>query len=136
MNTWTARSLALALLLVGLAACGGEAEAPDSATPAQSYSVRGQVVTLPADNGGELRLAHEAIDDFMSADGEVVGMDSMTMSFAVAPGATPADLTVGDFVHFTLEVDWTSDSLATVTKVETLPEDTQLDFGAAQTDNS
>ncbi len=116
------------MLLAGLpAGCGG---APESGVPVRSYTVRGEVVTLPADNNGELRIAHEAIDDFVAADGAVVGMDAMTMSFVLAEGVGEG-LGVGDIVEFDLRVDWGSDDLATLTRVETLPPETELVFGAA-----
>ena len=50
-----------------------------------NYVVRGQVVELPSPaNGNLLHLHHEAIDDCVTRDGKVDGMDSMTMPFLVA----------------------------------------------------
>jgi hypothetical protein len=93
--------------------------------------VRAQVVTLPADNGGEIRLAHEAIHDFVSAAGEVVGMDSMTMSFPLAAGVDASGLAVGDAVEIELRVDWSADAPAVVARLAPLPEGTELLFGVA-----
>jgi Cu/Ag efflux protein CusF len=114
-----------------LSACGGSPESEESAAGPTTYTARGQVVTLPADNNGELRLAHEAIDDFVAADGEVVGMDAMTMSFALSANAAPDDLAQGDIVEFDLSVDWSATQLATVTRVHKLPPTTELIFGTA-----
>lgn len=140
-------ALALAALLLVIVACGGNGDSGDEATRApETYTVRGQIVTLPRDNGGEIRLAHEAIIDFVAADGTVVGMDSMTMSFPLAAGPDGENLeigdiavghiAVGDIVEFDLRVDWSADPLATVTRVERLPADTELVFGAADTDRT
>ncbi len=131
MRTWTASGLAAIALVVsaGLFVGCGEAD-PGSAVPARTYTVNGKVVTLAADNGGELRIAHEAIDDFVAADGAVVGMDAMTMSFVVAEGVGEG-LAVGDIVEFDLRVDWGADDLATVTRIEMLPAETELVFDAA-----
>lgn len=125
------------LLLLLLAACHGHDHGTEHAGEAhqgsqpKTYSVRGQVVTLPADNNGEIRLAHEAIDDFEGATGEVIGMDAMTMSFPLAEGAGHEELAVGDVVEFELSVDWSSASPATVTRIEKLPAETELGFGKA-----
>lgn len=116
--------LAAALLAT---VCGGpgSGESPP-AEAARTYTVRGRVVTPPADDDGEIRLTHEAIDDFVSADGEVVGMDAMTMTFPLAGGIDAAALAVGDVVEFDLRVDWTSEPPAVVTRLDPLPAGTEL----------
>ena len=108
---------------------GGAAEA--EASSVASYAVRGRVVALPIDNGGEIRMTHEAIDDFATADGEIIGMDSMTMSFPLEPSVDGSALAVGDIVEFELRVDWGADEPATVTRIESLPDGTELAFGSA-----
>ena len=127
---WLAAALAASALVA--AGCGSGSDDPVPDQEAKTYTVRGQIVTLPADNNGEIRLAHEAIDDFVSAGGEVVGMDAMTMSFSLAPAATASELAVGDIVEFDLRVGWSSEPLATVTRIEKLLADTELVFGKAE----
>ena len=117
-------------VLAVLVACVGAPEAdgpPGTEGPTATYTLKGRVVTLPADNGGEIRIAHEAIDDFVGADGSVIGMDAMTMSFVIADGVGD-DLAVGDVIEFDLRVDWSSDDLATVLRAETLPPETEMVF--------
>lgn len=140
-------SLALAaLLLLPLAACGGDAT--ESATPkddattsdtatetaaasdVQSYEVRGQITGLPddADPQANLTIRHEAIDEFVSMNGEVVGMSSMSMPFPVAEDVDLEGMEVGSKVRFTLTVDWEGDPAYQVTSMEPLPEDTELEY--------
>ena len=143
-------TLALAgLLLLPLAACGGDAAdtaAPDegaetaaetateaAADDVQSYEVRGQITNLPddADPQANLTIRHEAIDDFVSMNGEVVGMSSMSMPFPVADDVDLDGMEVGDKVSFTLTVDWDGDPAYQVTRMEPLPEDTELEYRKA-----
>ena len=42
----------------------------------------------PADPQHEIWIRHEAIPDFTSDEGQVVGMDAMTMPFALAEGGS------------------------------------------------
>ena len=95
-------AVAVAALLV-LAACGAEQE-PNG----KRYDVDGVVRGI--DRSGEttrLTIEHEAIPDFVDIDGQVVGMDAMTMTMSVWSGASvPATLIVGDAVRFRLDVDW------------------------------
>lgn len=115
----------LALPLLGLAAgCGG------GGGEVARYESRGVVVAVP-DPGDELtnlRIRHEAIDDFRSIDGEVVGMDSMTMPFPLAEGVTLAGIEVGDPVAFTLEVEWDGDLPYRISRIEELPAGTELEW--------
>lgn len=140
-------TLALAsLLLLPLAACGGdgaETVAPEGADTAsetaaadevQTYQVRGQITGLPddADPQANLTIRHEAIDDFVSMNGEVVGMSSMSMPFPVADDVDLDAREVGDKVRFTLTVDWDGDPAYQVTSMEALPEDTELEYRKAR----
>lgn len=137
----------LCLLLVAvLPACGGAPEPSQDEAPAaaqdegggdggdvQVYETRGQVTALPdpADPLTNLRIRHEPIHDFVSIDGEVVGMNSMNMPFPVAEGVGLEGIEVGDPVSFTLEVDWDGDPAYQVTRIEALPEGTELTWGDA-----
>lgn len=138
-----------ALLLSALAGCAGsgpdeeapaspaagqdEASAPTPAGPAV-YAVRGQVVEVPdpEDPLSGFFVHHEPIDDFRDMDGNVVGMDSMTMPFPIADDVSFEGVAEGDAVVFTLEVNWDGDPQVQVTSVESLPAGTELEFRNAR----
>jgi hypothetical protein len=118
-----------AVLMIG---CAADAPEGDGATsPAATYTVRGRVLEMPSAPGEEIRLEHEAIHSFVDFRGDVVGMDAMTMSFPLAEGAA-GDIAAGDIVEFDLRVDWNAEPLSAVTRLEKLPEDTELVFGRAE----
>ncbi len=119
----------LLALLLALAACGpGTPDAPP-ATP-DTYDTRGLVRQVPSAErpGSELYLHHEAIPDFKSAGGEVVGMEAMAMPFPVADPAMLDGLAAGDKVAFTFEVRWEGGKPLTITRLEKLPPETRLAF--------
>ena len=121
----------LAVAVLALAACSPPPPSPAPAGPDQSYAVRGEIVRLPdpADPQNEIWIRHEAIADFATDAGEVVGMDAMTMPFGVADGLDLAGFEVGDKIRFTLEVRWADRAQpAKVTAVEKLPADIELVF--------
>ena len=123
------RTLFLAVL--SLAGCiGGEGGKEEGRT----YTVRGQVTQLPdpANPGTGLYLNHEAIDDFVSRDGEMVGMDPMTMSFLVDEKVSLEGIGVGDVVEFKLHVDWSDDGIAEIVELRELPPGTKLVYRAAK----
>jgi Cu/Ag efflux protein CusF len=125
-----ARGLAVAfLLLVAPAGC----ERPPE-TPPESYRVRAQVRQLPAPNAarGEIYVRHEAVPGFKDADGEAVGMGSMSMSFPLADVGLAAGLAVGDRIEMTFEVSWHGGHPLAVTAIEKLPADTRLAFEAPE----
>ncbi len=118
-----------ALLLLALAlvsACGSEPPAP-----AESYRVRGLVRQLPARAGGEVQIRHEAIPDFKNADGEVVGMDSMTMPFPVADAGLLAGIEAGDRIEMEFVVRWSGGHPLEIVAMEKLPPETRLAFETA-----
>lgn len=121
----------LALLLAG---CAG----PQGTSPnAHVYTVRGQVEKLPDRAAGdrELTVRHEAIDDFTSRDGQVTGMDSMAMGFALAPEASVEGVAPGDVIELKLRVDWEAENpaeISQITEVRKLPPGTKLDFREAK----
>ena len=120
--------------LVLLAACGTGGEAPADGGDVDTYEVRGVVVSVPdpADELSNLAIRHEAIDDFRSIEGEVVGMDAMTMPFPVAEGVDLAPIAPGDEVEFTLEVEWEGEPPYRVTRIEELaPGAAELEFRKA-----
>lgn len=119
----------LALLAAAmLTACGGEEAAQE---PAEVYTSRGMVRHLPkaARAGAEMRILHEAMPDFRSENGDVVGMESMSMPFPVATSEIFEGLAVGDRVQFDFEVRWQGKgSPLLLTRVEKLPPGTRLEF--------
>ena len=114
---------------LSLAGCFGE-----EAESGRTYTVRGQVTQLPdPDNPGTgLYLNHEAIDDFVSRDGEVVGMNPMTMSFLVDETVPLEGIGVGDVVEFDLHVDWGAETEVEIVGIRELPAGTRLVYRAAK----
>lgn len=128
------RGAAAAILLgaLALAGCGGEGgDARQGPPPDASYEVQGIVQRLPAEPDNSLYVRHEAIDDFRDAQGEVVGMDSMTMPFPVAEGVSLEGIEPGDAVAFTFEIRWHTQPRFQVTKVRELPAGTEIEFRQA-----
>jgi hypothetical protein len=133
-------ALAAAAAALLWAACGGGTgdavrsngdTAPGGAV--ETYEVRGVVLAVPdpSDPLSNLEIRHEAIDDFRSIDGEIVGMDSMRMAFPVAEGVDLAGIAPDDKVAFTLEVEWEGEPPYRVARIEELPADTELEFRKA-----
>lgn len=126
-----ARAFLILLTLFSLTACPGR----DGS--GRTHTVRGQVTQLPdpGNPGTGLYLNHEAIDDFTNRDGEVVGMDPMTMSFQVDEKVPLQDIQVGDYIELDLRVDWGAappDSEVEIVRIRKLPPDTRLEFRAAR----
>jgi len=95
------------------------------------YEVRGEITSLPdADNPAtSLNIKHEAIPDFVDAQGETVGMDVMTMPFPPADGLDLSPFSVGDKVEVAFEVTWGPGQNGwEATAIKPLPADTKLDF--------
>lgn len=126
--------VALAVLLA--AACQEGSRAPAGANGASNelhrYTVRGEIVRLPAATGPrQLSLRHEAIDDFADAAGKVVGMGSMVMPFDLAPGVALDGLQAGAKVEARIAVGW-SPPLLQIEQLKELPADTTLELRAAR----
>lgn len=133
------------VLTVGfMVACSGKdkpAAAPDTRAghvlpdrkPDATYEVRGEIATLPTigDKRTELRVRHEAIDDFKNRDGEMVGMNAMTMDFPPAKGVDLSNLKKGDKVKLKFSVWWGNSPAWLVVKIEKLSSETELTFGKA-----
>jgi hypothetical protein len=125
------RNLLILLAVLSLAGCSGKEES------GRTYTVRGQVTQLPdpSNPGTGLYLNHEAIDDFVSRDGEMVGMDPMTMSFLVDEEVPLEGIGVGDVVEIKLHVDWgaeTTPGIAEIVEIRELPPGTKLVYRAAK----
>jgi Cu/Ag efflux protein CusF len=131
-------TLTLLLAAATLIACGGDGhhdaghstDAADTPAPApeERYIVRGEITAIDDEPGSSrLFLHHEAIPDFRSG-GEVVGMDSMTMGFVVAPDVSRSGLAVGDKVEF----EWVlgpDEPAGSIVRIDRLDPETELDFG-------
>ena len=116
-------ALLLVPVLVTTLACGpGESGDAEATSPGDGdYTVRGEITQLP-EGDGPLTVRHEAIPDFVSIDGEVVGMDAMTMPFPLADGVSLDGIDAGDPVEFDLEVRWEGSPPYRITRIEELPE--------------
>jgi Cu/Ag efflux protein CusF len=123
---WT---LLILILALGLSGCSGR-----ESGSGRTYTLRGQVIQLPdpKNPGTGLTLNHEAIDDFVSRDGERVGMDPMTMSFLVDEKVPLEGIQATDIVEFKLHVDWGVQPEVEIVEIRELPPGTKLDFRAAK----
>lgn len=129
----TGATLAAAALILAACAGGGGDTSPATSDEIDTYESRGIVVRVPdpADPIADLVIRHEAIDDFRSMQGEVVGMDSMSMAFPVGPGVDLTEVEPGAKIEFTLEVEWAGEPPYRVVRIEELPADTELDLRKA-----
>ena len=123
------RLVAVLLLITISASCSREPEAPP-----EIYRVRGLVRQLPAPNKthGDVLVKHEAIPSFKDADGNIVGMETMSMPFPLADIALLTGVEVGDKVDMEFEVNWHGGNPLRVTAIEKLPEGTSLAFEDAE----
>jgi hypothetical protein len=131
----------LPALWMGVApGCGerGDRTAPQQsgqlAPPDQVYTVRGIIRDLPDPSrpASAFQVRHVAIDDFVAADGRVVGMDAMVMPFTPARELSLEGFQVGDVVELVFEVRWKTPPRSRVVEIRKLPEDTPLEFRQAQ----
>jgi hypothetical protein len=137
MNMQLLRCIAAGVCLAAgaIALPGCPREGSKTPTPPEAvYTVRGKIEALPeaAKPASEFRVYHEPIDNFVGADGKVVGMGTMTMPFPLAKGVSLEGLSVGDIVEVTFEVRWKSHPRTQTTKVVKLPAGTELHFGKAK----
>ncbi len=125
----------MALAVTALLSTGCE-DHPEVRQEPESYSVRGLVRQLPEPNrrGRELSVWHEAIAEFKDMDGEIVGMESMTMGFPLAEDELAAGLAVGDRIRIDFDVSWDAGNPLTITAIEKLPAETRLDFEVRDAD--
>lgn len=112
------------------AATGTTGIVPPQRTPDATYTIRGEIVSLPVDGDArtEFRVHHQPIPDFKNKEGKVVGMKAMTMAFPPAKGVNLSNLKAGDKVSITFSVWWGNTPGWLTTKVEKLPDDTKLEF--------
>lgn len=115
-------ALLVALSTIPLASCSKEVH---------TYTLHAEVVQLPTSTSPEVLLRHEAIDGWRTRDGEVVGMDPMTMGFPPKPGLDLGQITPGDLVEAVLEVDWDARPPIHISWIADLPAGSKLDFRPA-----
>lgn len=117
-------------LAAGCARTDGEGGKGPDGSAARVYTVRGEVRQLPdpAQPGSGLYILHEAIPDFTNREGQVVGMESMTMPFPVAEEVSLEGLQRGDPVELELRVHWEASPEVQVTELRELPAGTRLDL--------
>lgn len=120
----------IVLLVAALACRGGAGTGGEAQAAGKRYTVRGEVVTVPAQPGGELVVRHEAIPSFADKSGAVVGMASMVMPFPVGANVSLAGLAPGDKVEFVFSVDWAQGRYA-IESLTKLPPETALKLGKA-----
>lgn len=113
-------AIACVAFLLPLVGCGerpADAHAGDA-----DYEARGEIARLPDATSPQIWIRHEAIPEFRNAEGEVVGMESMTMPFDAAPGLSLEGLAPGDRITFRLEMRWGDRGKASIARIERLPE--------------
>lgn len=114
--------------MLALTACKKPAP-PEATSAVNAYTVRGEIVQLPAPNNplAELQIHHEAIDGFKDKQDSVVGMNSMTMPFDPGEGVALDGLAKGDKIEFTFEAWWSGPGLRTphamIREIRKLPAD-------------
>lgn len=115
---WTGARLVTAPLLVLLAAACG-APAPPAAGE-HTYTVAAEVIRISTPDAPrrEIVLQHEAIPDFLDADGKKVGMEAMTMPFPVATGIDLGAFQPDDRVSATFVVRFQGSPPYEITKLE------------------
>jgi Cu/Ag efflux protein CusF len=121
---------ALGVAGLAISGCSDGDEAGSATTGApetHEYAVRGEITQLPdAESGKQLRIHHEQIPTFISRQGELVGMNEMTMDFPLGEGVDISGFEVGDKVSFIMVVDW--NPAYYITSISKLPPETEL-FG-------
>lgn len=89
--------------------------AASNAKPPRVFQVRGVIKEIPK-TGNQLRIAHEAIPDYMPA---------MTMPFSVKDRTELANLQVGDTVSFALHVAETESWIGQIQTIQNSPASAQ-----------
>ena len=121
--------VAATALTIPLAGCGGEQAS--TTAPTASYTTQGRVVMVktPDSPASSLKIFHEAIPNFVDAQGDVVGMPSHPMDFPRVADTIDADaLAVGQPVRFTFEVAYDPAPSWIITELEMLPAETTFAF--------
>ena len=120
----------LSSVLVALLGAACQRPAEPLATADASYEVQGTIQRLGGRQNGfdEVVVKHQSLGDFRDREGAVVGMESMAMPFAVAPGVALEGIETGDPVTFRFEVRWENDPVLLITELTELPAGTVVSF--------
>ena len=121
-----AKVLSFACLLCGLgvaailtAACQGAPSSSKVVMPSQTYEVKGRVRQIEHQGKRtQLIIHHETIPEFVDNDGQIVGMEAMTMPFTVAENVDLGGIGVGSEILFELTVDWSAAEPGLITNLE------------------
>jgi len=126
----TFKCIGVAGMICLLVGCSKEAGQSEADAVIHAYSVRGRIVQLPdsTNPASELRIHHEAIDEFKLTDGSPGPMHAMTMPFPPAKGVSLEGFAIGDVVEFGFEVQWEPSPGMSLTTLKKLPADTPLGF--------
>jgi Cu/Ag efflux protein CusF len=127
------RTLRTIFIWIGCAALLLAAAGCQRPVRGRNYVVRAEVVQTPdTASGHTLFLHHEPIDDWVSRDGTMDGMDSMAMPFPVARSVPISELRAGDKVEVILHLDWQADRPVEITGLRKLSPGQILEFRAAR----
>lgn len=112
---------------------GKTKEQPVAANDAQTYLVRGEVISVPQAGkpGKQFIVRHEPIDNFQSDTGQIVGMSTMGMPFTPGKGVSLEGIKPGDNIEMRWFMQWKPEAREYVESVRKLPSETQLRFGEA-----
>ena len=116
----------------------GKPAAAAPTTPAEkTYTLRGRITGFPNPPREALRIHHEALPDFTDAEGKVIGLDEMEMHFPfVSPSVSFDGLKLNEPIEATMEMRYKSEPRFLITRITKLPEDTKLNLGKIETDET
>ncbi len=118
---------ALVVATILLTACGAPPAPPSP--PSATYETRGIIRKLPpANEVGEVLIAHEKIDHFTDQDGKTVGMPAMTMPFHLGIPDRATGVGVGDRIALTFGVRWSDGPPLEILDLQRLGADVRLEF--------
>ena len=122
------RKLMVGILVMVLSGCAGAG--------VERYEVRAVVLEVQNEAGSPagLMLLHERIDGFKNREGQKDSMAPMAMFFQAGPGMDLQNLKPKDKVRITFEMHWQPETRLLITRLEALPQETQLNLEGLQAD--
>jgi Cu/Ag efflux protein CusF len=126
------RIIAMLGAIVAAGCSGGQRnERPAGASDTQIYVIRGEVISVPQAGkpGTEFIVKHEPVDNFRNANGQIVGMSTMSMPFTPGKGLLLEGIKPGDKIEMRWILQWKPEAKEYVESVRKLPAETQLRFG-------
>ena len=88
------------------ASCTSEPTSKKEKSNEHTYQTKGTIRSSLKGDPKMMRVEHDPIPQFKNAQGQVVGMKSMTMPFQINPEISLNDLQAGDRIEFTFKVEW------------------------------